>query len=95
MEESKSIELAIGILERKGFEHIKFLRKPYDIEAEKNGLKYAIEVKGSDISFTTSWSQVRRMYFSHFLRKDHRVLLMFVTEEGYYCIFQMTDATIV
>jgi len=39
MEESKSIELAIGILERKGFKHIKFLRKPYDIEAEKNGLK--------------------------------------------------------
>ena len=95
MKESEYVDLAIGILERKGFKHIKSLGKPYDIEAEKDGLKYAIEVKGSNISFTTSWSQVRRMYLDHFLRKDHRVLLMFVTEEGYYCIFQMTDATIV
>lgn len=96
MKESEYVDLAIGILERKGFKNIKFLGKPYDIEAEKDGLKYAIEVKGSSISFTTRWSQVRQMYFSHFLRgEDRRVLLMFVTEEGYYCIFQMTDATIV
>jgi len=96
MKNSKYYEdLAVGILEQKGFNNIKVLGKPYDIEAEKDGLKYAIEVKGSDISFTTSWSQVKQMYFDHFLLKDHRVLLMFVTEEGYYCIFQMTDAVIV
>jgi predicted RecB family endonuclease len=88
-------DLAVRILEQKGFKDIKVLGKPYDIEAEKDCLKYAIEVKGSDISFTTSWSQVRQMYFDHFLLKDHRVLLMFVTERGHYCIFQMTDAMIV
>lgn len=89
------VDLAVGILEQKGFRDIKRLGKPYDIDAEKDGLKYAIEVKGSNISFTTSWSQVRQMYLDHFLLEDHRVLLMFVTEEGYYCIFQMTDAVIV
>ena len=89
------VDLAVGILERKGFKNIKRLGKPYDIEAEKDGLTYAIEVKGSNISFTTSWSQVKQMYLNHFLLEDHRVLLMFVTEESYYCIFQMTDAVIV
>jgi predicted RecB family endonuclease len=95
MRESEYLDLAVIILEQKGFKNIKILGKPYDIEAEKDGLKYAIEVKGSNISFTTSWSQVRQMYFDHFLLKDHRVLLMFVTEESCYCIFQMTDAMIV
>ena len=87
-------DFAVRILEQKGFINIKRLGKPYDIEAEKDGLKYAIEVKGSNISFTTSWSQVRQMYRDHFLLKDHRVLLMFVTEDGNYCIFQMIDAVI-
>lgn len=95
MREIESLNLAVGILEQKGFKNIKILRKPYDIEAEKDGFKYAIEVKGSDISYTISCSQLRQAYFDHFLLKDHRVLLMFVTEKGDYCIFQMTDAVIV
>lgn len=92
MKESESVSLANGILTQKGFTNIRFLGKPFDLEAEKDGIKYAIEVKGGNISFTTSWSQLRRMYFDHFLLKDHRALLMFVTEDSYYCIFQMSDA---
>ena len=94
MNESESISLASEILKQKGFTNITFVGKPFDLEAEKDGIKYAIEVKGSNISFTTSWSQLRCMYFDYFLLKNHRSLLMFVTEEGYYCIFQMTDALI-
>lgn len=92
MKESESIPLAKMILERKGFSSIRFLGRPYDLEAEKDGIKYAIEVKGSSISYTTSWFQLRQMYFDHFLLKDHKVLLMFVTEDGYYSIFQMIAA---
>jgi len=92
MKESESISLAREILTQKGFTNLKFLGKPFDLEAEKDQIKYAIEVKGSNISFTTSWSQLKRMYLDHFLLKDQRALLMFVTEEGYYCIFQMSDA---
>ena len=91
MKESESIALAVEILNRKGFSKINFIGKPFDLEAEKNGIKYAIEVKCSDISYTTSWHQVRSMYFDYFLLKNH-ALLMFVTNKGDYCIFQMTDA---
>lgn len=91
MNESESISLASEILKQKGFTNITFVGKPYDLEAEKNGLKYAIEVKGSNISFTTSWSQLKNWYVDYSL-KNHRFLLMFVTEEGLYCIFKMTDA---
>jgi hypothetical protein len=95
MKESEALNIARLILEQKGFKDIKFLGKPYDFEADKDGFKYGIEVKGSAISFTTSWRQLRQLYFDHFLLKDHRVLLMFVTEEAHYCIFEMMDACIV
>jgi len=58
MKESEALNIAQTILEQKGFKSIKLSGKPYDFEAEKDGLKYGIEVKGSDISFTTSWSQL-------------------------------------
>ena len=87
--------MAVEILKKKGFTNINFFGKPFDLEAEKNnGIKYAIEVKGSDISFTVSWRQLRYLYSEHFLLKDHRALLMLVTENGNYCIFQMTEALI-
>lgn len=92
MKESEALNIAQTILEQKGFKSIKLLGKPYDFEAEKDGLKYGIEVKGSDISFTTSWSQLKQLHFDHFLPKGHKALLMFVTEKGHYCIFEMVDA---
>jgi len=95
MREEETKQIATGILKRKGFTNIRWIGKPYDIEAEKNGVKYAIEVKGSDISFTTSWHQLRQMYSRHFHLKDHRILLIFVTEESWYCIFEMTDALMI
>jgi len=95
MREEVSKLIAMRILKQKGFTNIKWLGKPYDIEAEKNDVKYAIEVKGSDISFTISWRQLRQMYLRYFHLKNHRILLMFVTEEEWYCIFEMTDALLI
>jgi hypothetical protein len=90
MKQPESINLARDILKQKGFTNITFVGKPYDLEAEKDGTKYAIEVKGSNISFTTSWSQLRDIYYEFWLKYRH-CLLMFVTEGGQYCIFEMTD----
>lgn len=92
MRESDSLSFARSILESKGFKNLKFLGKPYDFEAEKDGIKYGIEVKGSDISFTISWHQMECLHFQHFLPMGHKALLMFVTEDGRYCIFEMTEA---
>ena len=92
MRESDSLSLARSILESKGFRNFRFLGKPYDYEAEKDGIKYGIEVKGSDISFTISWLQIERLHFQHFLPKGHKALLMFVTEDSRYCIFEMVGA---
>jgi len=92
MSDSKSLNLAVRILEQKGFRNIRILRESYDIEAEKDGFKYGIEVKTANIGFSGSWSQLKQLHFDHFLPKGHKALLMFVTEKGYYLIFQMTDA---
>jgi len=92
MKESDSLSLARSILEEKGFKNIKFLGRPYDFEAEKDAIKYGIEVKGSSVSYTISWVQIKQLHFQHFLPKGHKALLMFVTEEGCYCIFEMVDA---
>lgn len=92
MSDSKSLNIAVQILEQKGFKNIRILGKSYDIEAEKDGFKYGIEVKTANIGFSGSWSQLRQLHFDHFLPKGHKALLMFVTKECYYCIFQMIDA---
>jgi hypothetical protein len=92
MKESDSLNLARSILEKKDFRGIKFLGRPYDFEAEKDGIQYGIEVKGSSISFTIDWLQIKQLHFQHFLPKGHKALLMFVTEESCYCIFEMVDA---
>lgn len=92
MSDSKSVNLAVRILEQNGFKNVRILRKSYDIEAEKDGFKYGIEVKTANIGFSGSWSQLKQLHFDHFLPKGHKALLMFVTEKGYYLMFQMTDA---
>jgi len=92
MKESDSTGIARSILEAKGFKNFRFLGKPYDFEAEKDGIKYGIEVKGSDISYNISWHQIERLHFQHFLPKGHKALLMFVTEDSRYCIFEIVDA---
>lgn len=92
MREEDYKQIAIDILKQKGFTDIKWLGKPYDIEAHKNGAKYVIDVKGSAISFTTSWLQVKALYQHYVMKKKERALLMFIHDEGDYCIFQMIDA---
>jgi len=92
MSDTESVNLAVQILERKGFKNIRTLRKAYYIETEKDGFKFGIEVKTANIGFSGSWLQLKRLHFDHFLPKGHKALLMFVNEKGYYLIFQMTDA---
>jgi hypothetical protein len=81
-------------LEQKGFKNIKVLRKAYDIEAERDGIKFGIEVKTANIGFSGSWSQLKTLYYDHYIPKEHKALLMLVNEDGWYCIFQMIDALV-
>jgi hypothetical protein len=94
MSDGQSVNLAVQILEQKGFKNIEVVRKAYDIEAERDGIKFGIEVKTANIGFSGSWSQLKTLYHDHYVPKEHRALLMFVNEDGWYCIFQMTDALV-
>lgn len=94
MGESESIFLASEILRKKGFVNLKYLGRPFDLEAEKDGVKYAVEVKRSNISFTTSYSQLKQTFVDYSLSKSYKVLLMFVDEIGHYFMFQLTDADV-
>jgi len=88
---------AVEILMEKGFSNIKrAFGEHFDLVAEKEGLRYCIEVKGTSLSgvtgrYTVPWHELKALY-AHFLLKDkERALLMFVDSLGNYCIFQMID----
>ena len=96
--------IAIDILKEQGFENIMRPIGPptqgtmmYDFNAEKNGVKYGIEVKGTDEGvrgrFTVPCGQLREMAW-RFIIDGRKPLLIFIDltsskEFREYYIFEM------
>ena len=88
---------AIEILKKKGFLNIrKVSDESFDFIAERENIKYCIEVKGTSQSgvmgrFVVPSHELKDL-FMHYLSKDkEKSLLMFVEDYENYCIFEMSD----
>jgi len=91
---------AIKILEKKGFCNISKVSKvsgeSFDLTAEKEGVKYCIEVKGTGQSgvmgrYIVPWHELKNLCQHYLLKDRERALLVFVDDYDNYCIFQMID----
>lgn len=91
---------AVKILEKKGFSNIRKVTKAsgesFDLTAEKEGIKYRIEVKGTSQRgvmgrYTVPWHELKDLYLHYLLKDKEKALLMFVDDYDNYCIYQMVD----
>lgn len=89
---------AVKILEKKGFTNIsKVSEESFDFTAEKEGITYCIEVKGTGQvgvmgRYTVPSHELKALYMHYLLKNTQKALLMFVDDYDNYCIFQMVDS---
>jgi len=92
---------AVKILEEKGFTNIrKASEESFDFTAEKEGITYCIEVKGTGQSgvlgrYTVPSHELKALYMHYLLKDTEKALLMFVYDYYNYCIFQMVDVCMI
>lgn len=87
--------IAIDILEKKGFENI-HRGAEVDYEAEKDGVGYAIEVKGTQgLRMTVPWSQLESLHNSCLSGKQSIMLFICDTTNKFgYCVLEVVDSKI-
>ena len=89
---------AVKILEKKGFTNIrKVSEESFDFTAEKEGITYCIEVKGTGQvgvmgRYTVPSHELKALYMHYLLKNTQKAFLMFVDDYDNYCIFQMVDS---
>jgi len=92
---------AVKILEKKGFTNIKKVSgEPFDFTAEKESVKYCIEVKGTGQSgvmgrYIVPSHELKALYTHYLLKDTEKALLIFVDDFDNYCIFEMVDGFMV
>ena len=90
-------EKAIRILKQKGFINIKKVsRESFDLTAEKESIKYCIEVKGTGREgqmgrYIVPKHELKALYMHYLPKGTEKALLMFVDDYDNYCIFEMVD----
>ncbi|MEM3710064.1 MAG: hypothetical protein QXL46_04060 [Nitrososphaerales archaeon] len=84
-------KIALEILKRLGFGNIRKGIK-WDIEAEKDGKEYVIEVKGSGKGedVVIRWHQLESLWDVHVM-EGKVPLLMFVNSRGQWLIYEVLD----
>jgi len=87
--------IAVDILEEKGFENIR-RDAGVDYEAEKDGMEYAIEVKGTQgLRMTVPWSQLESLHNSRLSGKQSIMLFICDTTNKFgYCMLEVVDSKI-
>lgn len=92
---------AVKILEDKGFSDIeKVSGESFDFTAEKEGIKYYVEVKetsqlGAMGRYIVPSHQLKDLYMHYLLKDREKALLIFVDDYDNYCIFEMIDGFMV
>lgn len=90
-------EKATRILKQKGFINIKKVSgESFDLTAEKEGVKYCIEVKGTGHEgqmgrYIVPQHELKALYAHYRLKDKEKALLMFVDDYENYCMFEMVD----
>jgi Holliday junction resolvase len=93
-------ERATRILKRKGFANIKKVSgESFDLMAEKEGIRYCVEVKGTGQRgvmgrYVVPQHELRALY-AHYRKDKEKTLLMFVDDYENYCMFEMVDGFII
>lgn len=92
---------AVEILKNKGFSNIrKVSGESFDFSAEKEGIRYCVEVKGTSQlgvmgRYIVPSHELKDLYMHYLLKDKEKALLIFVDDYDNYCIFEMIDGFMV
>lgn len=94
-------EKATRILKQQGFVNIKKVSgESFDLTAEKENIRYYVEVKGTGQQgvmgrYVVPQHELKALYMHYLLKDKEKAVLIFVDDFDNYCMFEMVDGFIV